>query len=178
MSIIPWEVGVPAFFCCFYAMNHPVIPQIIDLAAPIAENLGLEVVGAVFQTNKQPPVLRIDIRNLAEDTNLDDCQKMSLALEPILDETELIPGAYVLEISSPGISRELTTDREFISFKGFAVIVKTINADQTHRELKGNLQGRDQETVYLNQKGRAVSIPRQLVVKVQLDEYRAISPKN
>ncbi|HBY77659.1 MAG TPA: ribosome maturation factor RimP, partial [Cyanobacteria bacterium UBA11148] len=35
-------------------MTHPLIPQLIDLATPIAEKLGLEVVGAVFHTNKRP----------------------------------------------------------------------------------------------------------------------------
>ncbi|HAJ62493.1 MAG TPA: ribosome maturation factor RimP, partial [Cyanobacteria bacterium UBA8543] len=44
-------------------MTHPLIPQLLDLATPVAENLGLEVVGAVFHTDRRPPVLRVDIRN-------------------------------------------------------------------------------------------------------------------
>jgi ribosome maturation factor RimP len=150
-------------------MNHPLIPHIIELATPVAQELGLEVVGAVFQTNKSPRVLRVDIRNLETDTSLDDCEKMSRALEEKLDAAGTLEGSYVLEISSPGISRELTTDREFISFKGFSVIVKTFAPYQDREEWRGKLQGRDEEAVYINQKGRAIAIPRQLVVKVQLD---------
>jgi ribosome maturation factor RimP len=151
-------------------MTHPLIPQIIDLATPIADELGLDVVDAVFQTNKQPPVLRVDIRNRSSDTSLTDCEMMSRSLETTLDNADLIPGAYVLEISSPGISRSLHTDREFIAFKGFAAIVTTYAPYQGHKEWRGKLQGRDEQAVYLNQKGKAIAIPRELIAKVQLDD--------
>ncbi|MEW5855825.1 MAG: ribosome maturation factor RimP [Cyanobacteriota bacterium] len=153
-------------------MTHPLIPQIIDLATPVAEALGLEVVGAVFHTNQRPPVLRVDIRNGNADTGLDDCERMSRALEAALDAADFVPDAYVLEISSPGISRQLTTDREFISFKGFPVIVTTSEPYEGQQEWTGQLIRRDEEGVYLNQKGRAIAIPRQMVSRVQLDEKR------
>lgn len=150
-------------------MTHPLIPQLIDLATPVAETLGLEVVGAVFHTNRCPPVLRVDIRNCALDTSLDDCERMSRALEDKLDAIDLIPDAYVLEVSSPGISRELTTDRELIAFKGFPVIVKTSEPYEGQTEWRGQLIRRDDTDIYLNQKGRAIAIPSQLVTKVQLE---------
>jgi len=151
-------------------MTHPLIPQIIDLATPVADSLGLELVGAVFHTNQSPPVLRVDIRNNSSDTSLDDCEKMSRALESTLDETDLIGDAYVLEISSPGISRELTTDREFVSFKGFPAIVQTIETYEGHREWKGKLVRRDESAVYLNLKGRVRAIPRDAIAKVVLED--------
>jgi len=153
-------------------MTHPLVPQLIDLATPVAEELGLEVVGVVFQTNQSPPVLRVDIRNSQQDTGLDDCERMSRALEACLDEAGIVPDAYVLEVSSPGISRELTSEREFISFKGFPVIVFTSQPYQGQQELVGQLIRRDEISVYLNQKGRVVEIPRTLVIKVQMDERK------
>ncbi|MGF1491319.1 MAG: hypothetical protein ACFBSC_02460 [Microcoleaceae cyanobacterium] len=48
-------------------MTHPLIPEVIDLAAPVAQSLGLEVVGAVFYNNQSTPVLRDDISNLDKD---------------------------------------------------------------------------------------------------------------
>lgn len=162
-------MGLARFFYCHIAMTHPLVPQILDLATPIAEALELEVVEIVFQTNKRPPILRVDIRNPSNDTGLDDCERMSRALEETLDATELIPGSYILEISSPGISRQLVTDREFVAFKGFAVLIKTYAPYEDRKEWRGNLQGRDEEAIYINQKGRAIAIPRQLVATVQLD---------
>ncbi|MEA5566447.1 ribosome maturation factor RimP [Anabaena sp. UHCC 0399] len=153
-------------------MAHPLVPQITDLAVPVAEQLGLEVVGIVFHTNQRPPVLRVDIRNPLQDTGLDDCERMSRALEAALDATEIIPDAYVLEVSSPGISRQLVTDREFISFKGFPVIVSTSPSYEGQQEWNGQLIRRDETKIYLNQKGRVIEIPRSLITRVQLDEPR------
>jgi ribosome maturation factor RimP len=151
-------------------MTHPLIPQIIELATPVANALGLDVVGAVFHTNQHPPVLRVDIRNLEQDTGLDDCERMSRALEAALDAADVIPDAYVLEISSPGISRSLTTDREFISFKGFPVVVTTSEPHEGQTSWTGQLLRRDETALYLSQKGRSVAIPRHLVSRVQLVE--------
>jgi ribosome maturation factor RimP len=153
-------------------MTHPLVPQIIDLATPVAEALGLEVVGVVLHTNQHPPILRVDIRNPEQDTGLDDCERMSRALEISLDTSEIVLDAYVLEVSSPGISRQLVTDREFISFKGFPVIISTSQPHDGKQELAGQLIRRDETTVYLNQKGRVVEIPRDLITRVQLDERR------
>ncbi|HEY9627399.1 MAG: ribosome maturation factor RimP [Oscillatoriophycideae cyanobacterium NC_groundwater_1537_Pr4_S-0.65um_50_18] len=149
-------------------MTHPLIPKVIDLATPVAATLELDVVGAVFQTNQSPPVLRVDIRNRQDDTSLSDCERMSHALEAALDAVNLIPEPYVLEVSSPGISRSLETDREFISFKGFPVVVTADESYEGHVSWTGNLVGRDDTTVFLNQKGRGIAIPRHLVSKVQL----------
>lgn len=151
-------------------MTHPVIPQLIDLVSPLAQQLNLELVDIVFQTNRNPPVLRVDIRNLTKDTGLEDCEQMSRTLEVELEEQEIIPGAYVLEVSSPGIATYLTSDREFISFKGFAVILKTSEPFKKKTEWQGTLLGRDQDAVYLNQKGKKITIPRDLVLSVQFDE--------
>lgn len=151
-------------------MTHPLIPQIIDLATPIAQELGLEVVSAVFQTHQNPPILRLDIRNPQTDTSLNDCEQMSRALEAMLDSLDAIPEAYVLEVSSPGISRSLTTDREFIAFKGFSVQVETSQNVEGRQTWSGQLIGRDETTLHLSRKGRIVAIPRNLVTQVQLDD--------
>ncbi|MGB3296144.1 MAG: ribosome maturation factor RimP [Phormidesmis sp.] len=150
-------------------MTHPLVPQIVELASPIAEGIGLEIVDAVFQTNQSPPVLRVDVRNPSqEDTGLDDCERLSVALTEALDESELIPDAYVLEVSSPGVSDILTSDRDFAVFKGFPVEVQLSEPHKKKQVWQGSLVGRDEETLSLNLKGRSVNIPRELVRSVQL----------
>ncbi len=153
-------------------MTHPIVPQIIELVNPIAENLGLEVVSVVFHTHQNPPVLRVDIRNLTTDTGLEDCEKMSRALDTALDESKIIPDTlnYVLEISSPGTSRDLTTDREFNAFKGFGITIKTSELYEGKEEWKGQLVNRDSEKIIISQKGKIHAIPRHLVTKVQLND--------
>ena len=151
-------------------MTHPLIPQIVDLAEPLLQELNLELVEIVFQTNRKIPLLKISVRNQSQDTSLEDCERMSRRLEEKLDQTMTIPGAYVLEVSSPGISSILTTDREFLSFKGFPVVVETVSPFKNRQQWSGRLQGRDEESLFINQKGKIMTIPRELVAKVEIDE--------
>jgi ribosome maturation factor RimP len=151
-------------------MAHPLIPQITDIANPIAVDLGLELVAVVFHTHERPPSLRVDIRNLDADTGLQDCERMSRALEAALDAKELIPFAYALEVSSPGTSRQLTTDREFNAFGGFAVEVTTNQPWDGKTEWQGQLIRRDDTKIYLSLKGRTIEIPREVVAKVSLHD--------
>ena len=144
--------------------------EVQQIATPIAAELGLEVVAVVFHTHERPPSLRVDIRNPVTDTGLQDCERMSRALEAALDETDVIPFAYALEVSSPGTSRELTTDREFNAFGGFAVQVTTDRPVDNKTEWQGQLIRRDETKIYLSQKGRTIEIPRELVNKVYLDD--------
>ncbi|MBW4619587.1 MAG: ribosome maturation factor RimP [Cyanosarcina radialis HA8281-LM2] len=153
-------------------MTHPLIPQIMELATAVGADLELEVVGAVFHTNQRPPVLRVDIRNPLADTSLDDCERMSKSLEAALDVAETISEPYVLEISSPGVSRNLTADRDFISFKGFPVTVTTAEPWQGKSQWQGQLINRDDKSVQISQKGRAIAIPLNLVAQVKLDDHQ------
>ncbi|MEM8615176.1 MAG: ribosome maturation factor RimP [Cyanobacteria bacterium P01_H01_bin.105] len=150
-------------------MTHPVIPQVLEIATPIATDLGLEVVTAVFQTNHSPPVLRVDIRNLTQDdTSLDDCERMSVALGEVLENSDALPDAYVLEISSPGVSNQLKTERDFIVFKGFAI---EVTLHTPHKEKKvwiGTLLERTESKLAISQRGRRVAIPAELVEAVKL----------
>lgn len=151
-------------------MTHPLIPQILYLAKPLAQELNLDLVEVVFQTNTNPPLLKINVRNQSKDTSLEDCEQMSRNLEEKLDQTAVISGTYVLEVSSPGISSILTTDREFLSFKGFPVIVETVSPYKNRQQWSGRLQGRDEESLFINQKGKIMTIPRKLIAKVEIDE--------
>ncbi|MGK7888992.1 MAG: ribosome maturation factor RimP [Leptolyngbyaceae cyanobacterium] len=172
-QIQTWRWVVPPFFLPFRLadMTHPLVPQIIDLATPIADQLGLEVVNVVFHTNQSPPILRVDIRNPHSDTGLTDCERMSHQLEATLDNSEVIPDAYVLEISSPGISPTLMSDRDFIAFKGFPVAVETTEPYKGSLLWQGQLIRRDDQSVALSLKGRTVSIPNELIKMVTLAEH-------
>ncbi len=151
-------------------MSHPLIPQIVQIAEEVASPLGLEVVDVVLHTNKNPAVLRVDIRNLSQDTGLDDCERMSRALETTLDEINLISYAYVLEVSSPGAERQLQGDREFIAFKGFMVTVNTTDTYEGKQSWSGHLISRDETHISISIKGRIVNIPRELCDRVELSK--------
>lgn len=150
-------------------MTHPLIPSIAQLAQPIAEQLNLNIVNIVVETNKNPVNLRIDIENLLGDTSIGNCEQMSRLLEESLERENVMASAYTLEISSPGIGNILTTEREFISFKGFPIVVETNIVFKKKTRWQGKLQGRDEKAVYVNCKGKIVAIPREIINKVELE---------
>lgn len=149
-------------------MTHPLIDKLLPLAQPLAEKLGLEILEAVFQTNQSPPVLRLDVRNINEDTGLEDCEKLSRSLDEVLEQTNLIPDAYVLEVSSPGLSDVLTEDRDFVTFRGFPVLVQTHEPFKGNKEWTGLLVEKLESSLKLNLKGRMVSIPLDIIDWVKL----------
>ena len=84
-----------------------------------------------------------------------------------LDSNALLSEAYVLEISSPGIGEQLTTDRDFLTFRGFPV--KVIHRDDTtEHHLDGLLLERNDDVLQINIRGRIKRIPRDHVISVQL----------
>ncbi|MBW4698139.1 MAG: ribosome maturation factor RimP [Aphanocapsa lilacina HA4352-LM1] len=150
-----------------------IVEQVTALAEPVAEQLGLQLVAVAYQTHTKPATLRVDIRHPTEGTGLDDCEKMSRALEALLDtRDDLIIGAYNLEVSSPGVERVLTTDREFVAFRGFAVMVRTFGPVDGKKQWEGRLLERDGENIYLTVAGRRVALPRPQVARVQLVQSR------
>ncbi|MEO1133051.1 MAG: ribosome maturation factor RimP [Cyanobacteria bacterium J06639_1] len=152
-------------------MTHPLATEVERLAQPIASSLGLEVVRVVFHTNQRPPVMRVDVRRPdADETSHADCEALSRALDARLDEADLVPGNYMLEVSSPGLSSHLSSDRDFTSFKGFGVVVSVEPPHKGRSSWSGTLQGRDDEFVLISCKGRRVKLPRAIVQDVELED--------
>ncbi|KAL1515907.1 hypothetical protein AB1Y20_002521 [Prymnesium parvum] len=127
-----------------------------------ANRLGLEVESVSFQKGT--------LRILATG-GVDDLQSLNQAISSFLDseedELESLP-PFMLEVSSPGLSPSLSTDLDFISFKGFDVNVETSEAHKGKTNFSGTLVGRDDEFVTINNKGRLSKIPRGIVTLVQL----------
>ena len=90
-----------------------------------------------------------------------------------MEAAALLEAPYVLEVSSPGIGEELSTDRDFISFRSFPVAVHRQAAVGSETIQEGLLLERDAEAVRLNVRGRTVKVPRQEVVRVRL-----VSPRD
>lgn len=101
------------------------------------------------------------------DVSIVDCEKLSHRLGILLDETELFATAFALEVSSPGLSEDLVSDRDFQSFRGFPVELHR-QRQEHHDVIHGTLMGRDETVVCLNRKGRITRVPRGDVLQVRL----------
>lgn len=151
-------------------MPHPLIPELQTLASRVAQSSGFQVCGVQLHTHRIPMTLQVQLR-LADggDVSLDQCAAFSGLLGEALEAGELIPEAYVLEISSPGIGEELHDDRDFRSFRGFPVRVRSrVAGGDGTTEREGLLLERDDSHVLLNVRGRTVRVPRSDVIAVRL----------
>lgn len=155
-------------------MSLPSSTDLEPIAQRAATAAGLALVGVQLHTHRIPVTVQVMVRRGdGSDVNLDDCARFSGPLEEALEASSLLQGAYVLEVSSPGIGEELESDRDFLSFRGFPVALHRQASDGPGTVLEGALLGRDGEAVLLNVRGRTVKVPRQEVARVRL-----VSPRD
>jgi ribosome maturation factor RimP len=147
----------------------PAPDAIESLARQVAEPSGLEVRGVHLLSHRLPLTVQVFVQRAdGSDVSLDQCAALSGPLGDALEAAALLSGAYVLEISSPGVAEELSSDRDFTSFRGFPIEVVSAAADGSEQRREGLLLGRDEQVVLLNMRGRTVRIPRSEVRLVRL----------
>lgn len=79
--------------------------------------------------------------------SVDDCELVSRALSDLLDEHDFIPDAYILEVSSPGLGRQLKKEKDFARSIDKEVEIKLYKAIDKQKEIVGFLVAYDDETV-------------------------------
>ena len=94
-----------------------------ELAEPIADSLGCWVWDVEFVKEGTRKILRITIDS-EEGIDIEVCEKMHRAIDPVLDEVDPISEPYYLEVSSPGLERELKTPEHIEACEGWDVEVK------------------------------------------------------
>lgn len=156
------------------ALPHPLTTDLERLVGPLAEAASLRLEGLHLHTHRIPMTVQVLVRRAdGSDVSLDDCAAFSAPLGEALEAAALLEAPYVLEVSSPGIGEDLTTDRDFISFRSFPVAVHRLAADGAESIQEGLLLERDGEALHLNVRGRILRVPRQEVVRVRL-----VSPRD
>lgn len=147
------------------------IDSLRRLADGVAEQSGLEVVEVSLRGPSRRRLLRVDIdRPGPVGVNLDDCRRFSLELGQRLDESDLIPGDYSIEISSPGVDRPIRSADDIRRNVGRRVVVTTVEPVQGRRCVKGVLvSGDETEMVLSDGSGDPLHIPLELVQKARQD---------
>ena len=143
------------------------VAQVVrDLIAPVAEELGLFLWDVEFVKEGARHVLRVTLDS-DEGITIEDCERMHRAIDPLLDEADPIEVSYELEVSSPGIERELRTDAHIDLFVGEQVEVRFFAPVDGLKSLQGVLKGRDtQGNLLLEAQGKTLAFKRSLVSKI------------
>ena len=98
------------------------IPSIRTLLEPTLKHMGYELY-AVEQSGQSGRTLRVSIDRV-EPITIDDCERVSKVVGPLLDHANLISGPYDLEVSSPGAERPLRRKEDYERFNGKRVNVR------------------------------------------------------
>ena len=94
-----------------------------DLALPVVQQAGLELWDVEYVTEAGQRYLRLYLDG-PEGVDLDACERVSRAMDPILDEADPVPDSYIFEVSSAGCERALKRPGDFARFMGSTVEVK------------------------------------------------------
>lgn len=112
--------------------------RLIALIEPLVGRLGYELVEVEYGAGPGRGTLRVFI-DAAAGIGVDDCERVSREISALLDVEDPIPGAYTLEVSSPGFDRVLRTREHFGRFVGSRVFVELKEPRAGRRRYTGQL---------------------------------------
>jgi len=159
-------VGLPAFFISGAASMDATVARIWELAAPLAETQGMEIIDIELrhEGSRSGRVLRLYL-DKDGGPNMDDLSRVSRELSAVLDEHDVVEDAYTLEVSSPGINRPLRRPEHFKRFIGKTVRVRTRDLVQGRRSFLGPLLDVTNDKIALNQDGTRIEVPFAVIEK-------------
>ena len=102
--------------------------------------------------------------------SIEDCTRVSHAIDPIIDEADPIDRSYYLEVCSAGLSRELTRDEHFKHYIGKTVKIKLYKAVDGIKQFEGILKEFDGENLILNVSGEDLKFSRKDISKAVYEE--------
>lgn len=126
-----------------------IISAVMEMADTLASEQNVDVIDAEYKKEGKDWFLRIFIDKQGG-VGIDDCERFSRAFEIVLDERDIIPDRYCLEVSSPGADRKLTKEREFVYYTGRKVDVKLYKAADGIKEFSGTLAGFENNKVRID----------------------------
>lgn len=124
--------------------NTSIDPAALELLlAPLLAQEGVELVDLQILHESGRRVLRFFL-DKERGITLDDCAVLSDRIGAMLDENNTVPGAYVLEVSSPGLDRVLKKEKDFLRFAGRGVKIRLKAPLAGRRNFTGRLEGFEQ----------------------------------
>ena len=149
------------------AGNKNIAATVREGITPTADALGYMLWDVVFLKEGARRILRVTIDS-ENGITIEDCEKMHRAIDPILDEIDPIEDAYDLEVSSPGIERDLRTSAHIDACVGERVEARFFAPFEGIKQIEGVLLGREgEEIVCIEVNGEEKKFPRNAISKLQ-----------
>jgi ribosome maturation factor RimP len=152
------------------------LDRVQEIASRVAAAYGLEIFEVTRRRESGGEVLRVVLDRPGpaakpeDSVSIADCANVSQELSTILDVEEVIPGAYTLEVSSPGLDRPLRNAEDYRRFAGRAAKIVTSEPVNRQTAFTGRLRGLDGDDVLFEaQGGKEIRLPLRLISRARLD---------
>jgi ribosome maturation factor RimP len=163
--------GRPLFlFVGAEVMYRDIPEELRELVEPVVVDAGLELVDALLTRGPRPWLLRITVDTPDGDGRVavERCAEVSREIGTHLDAADVVPGAYKLEVSSPGLDRLLAREKDFSAACGSRVQVETRRPLEGRRRFRGLLVAFDQGLARVAVDGGEIPIPFDEVSKAKI----------
>ncbi len=141
--------------------------QVAAFSKPIVEANGCQLWDVEYVREGSERFLRIYI-DKAGGVNIDDCEKIARAVDPILDEQDPIAESYHFEVCSAGLERALKRPSDFAQFMDAAVLVKLYRPRNGLKEIPGILRGYEDGRVTVEAGKETITFEKSEVALVRL----------
>lgn len=121
------------------AVQNILKEKLYQIALDKAQSLGYEVVNFVFAGHGKRYLLKITIDKPTGSISIDDCEKMSRAVEAVIDVQDLIESPYTLEVTSPGLDRPLLKPEDYHRHRGYLARISLKEAINSKTFLIGRI---------------------------------------
>ena len=145
-----------------------ILDKIETLLRPIAESIGCDLITCEWAQEMGRRILRIYL-DKPEGILLEDCEKFSNLVNPLLDVEDWITQSYDLEISSPGINRPLKRLKDFERFVGHGIRVKTYTPLDGRSRYKGKLLEVKENQLFIEIDNQEYKVPLSEIEKANLE---------
>ena len=144
--------------------------QLEALIGPVVESLGYQLWGMEFKSQGKQSMLRIFIDALDKEKGiqLDDCEKVSRQVSGVLDVEDPITEEYTLEVSSPGVDRQLFTLEQYAEWAGAEVNLRLRVPFEGRRKFRGIVRGIEDQDVVLIVDDHELLLPIESIDKAQV----------
>ena len=146
--------------------TEALVEKIEKIVVPAAEEFGLELVDVEYLQDGGYWYVRVYIEKEDEEISLEDCSKLSSAVEDAIDK--LIEEKFFLEVSSPGLERPLKKEQDYERFTGKKARLILKHKMDDSRNWSGVIEKYTDGTVFLNAEGKLLEIPFSEIKKANL----------
>ncbi len=146
--------------------------KVTSMLEEFTEGRELEIYNVIYKKEGPGWVLRVFLDKPmgaeSEYVSIEECEEVTRYLSDKLDELDFIDRSYNLEVSSPGLDRELIRESDFVRFAGREVEVKTYQQIEGSKNFEGTLVARQDDIVIIDVGGKRLEIPADKISKINL----------